>query len=103
MRKKQCTIKELALHQLCTIVFYEDRMIDPGPDNKIQMSHPNAQSVGISYSEILQKVIRAFPDCHTGVASLIWYAVKIRAREEGYENWKLPQRRPHGNSRREMK
>ena len=84
------TVRECALELLGFVNHYEDRntgeVVDP--------DHPNARSVGIPYDQVIAGIQEEFPACKTTVACLRWYSVKIRADEEGYENYDLPQRRP---------
>lgn len=88
------TIKSAALEALCEVAYYENREEKYGDDNRVDASHPKAQSVGIPYAEVLQRIVAEFPGADTSVACLRWYSVKVRAEEFGYEGLRLPQRRP---------
>lgn len=88
------TVRAAALELLCHVAYYEDRNEKPGDDNRVEEGTQNARSVGIPYDEIIRRIHVEFPDCQTSVACLRWYAVKVRAEEFGYENLRLPQRRP---------
>lgn len=100
MSRKRRTIREYALKHLCKIDYWEDRREDPSPDNRVSLRASHARSVGVPYDKILTAVKRSFPDCRTNIASLRWYAVKVRVGEEGYEGWHLPQRRPRVRKKR---
>jgi hypothetical protein len=86
------TVRECALDHLCTVDFYEDRAQESG--HKVDPSDPNGRSVGFPYDYVLDRIREEFPLCNTTIACLRWYAVKVRAEEEGYEGWRLTQRRP---------
>lgn len=88
------TVRECALELLGFIAYYEDRAKSPGPDNIVDPDFPGARSVGIPYNEVIDGIYEEFPACKTSIACLRWYSVKVRAGEEGYENYDLPQRRP---------
>jgi hypothetical protein len=88
------TIKSRAIDLLCQITHYENKTEKSGDENYVNMDHPEARSVGIPYSEILQQIHDDFEGCKTTTECLRWYAVKIRVGEHGYEDLRMPQRRP---------
>jgi len=88
------TIRETALDLLCEVAYYEDKTLKSSPENVVAEDHPNARSVGIPYLEIIERIKGQFDGAKTSVACLRWYAVKIRAEEFGYEDYRLVQRRP---------
>ncbi len=92
------TIRECALDLLCRVAFHEDRTVEAGSENVVDSTHEHARSVGIPYNEVIDGILEEFPACNTTVACLRWYAVKVRAQEEGYENYVLPQRRPRAKA-----
>ena len=87
------TIKAASVELLCHVAHYEDRDAKPGT-TEVAADDPKARSVGLAYDEIIRRVQDEFPGCSTSVACLRWYAVKIRVGEHGYEDLRLPQRRP---------
>lgn len=87
------TIKAASVELLCHVSHYEDRDAKPGTTT-VEATDPKARSVGLAYDEIIRRVQDEFPGCSTSVACLRWYAVKIRVGEHGYEDLRLPQRRP---------
>lgn len=88
------SIRAAALEMLCEVVYYEDKTIRAKKDNVVPKEHKNARSVGVPYLEIIDRLKDEFPDCNTSPACLRWYAVKVRAGEFGYEDYRLAQRRP---------
>ena len=88
------TIKSAALEHLGEIAYYEDRNAKYGDDNRVEPDHPNAQSVGIPYAEVIERIKYEFDGAETSVSCLRWYAVKVRGGDQGYEHATLPQRRP---------
>jgi len=88
------TVREVALELLCFVHHYEDRAKSPGDDNIVDPDFEGARSVGLPYDQVIAGIQEEFPACKTTVACLRWYSVKVRADEEGYENFILPQRRP---------
>lgn len=88
------TIKSVSINLLCHVTHYENRDEKSGPENHVEKSHPKARSVGLSYDDVLEQIHAQFPGCETSVACLRWYAVKIRANEQGYEDLTMCQRRP---------
>jgi len=98
--KSDRTIKAASVELLCHVAFYEDRdeKIDP-EKNVVEASNPKARSVGLAYDEIIRRIQDEFPGCSTTVACLRWYSVKIRVEEHGYEDLRLPQRRPRAKPR----
>lgn len=90
------TVRHMALELLCAVDYYEDKTQTPTPVNRVPADHPNARSVGYSYSEICDAINRRWPNKPdpTRPESLRWYAVKVRAGEYGYEGYQLAQRRP---------
>ena len=93
------TVRESALEYLCHIVSYEDRAENPSVTNVVDKNHKGARSVGLPYDQVIGYIVDEFPACKTTVACLRWYAVKVRAQEDGYEGYCLPQRRPRVKSR----
>lgn len=93
------TIKSASVDLLCSVAFYENRTEKSGDDNRVEEDHPEARSVGLAYDEIIRRVQEEFPGCKTSVACLRWYSVKIRVEEHGYEDLRLPQRRPRAKPR----
>lgn len=91
------TVRDEAIVWLSTIDYYEDKTKKSSEGNRVDISHPNARSVGLPYATILEKVLEVFPSAKTSAACLRWYSVKIRAEEEGFEGYRLPQRRPRAN------
>lgn len=87
------TIKAASVELLCAVSHYEDRDAKPGTTT-VEATDPKARSVGFGYDEIIDRLMEEFPDAGTSVACLRWYAVKIRVGEHGYEDLRLPQRRP---------
>ncbi len=92
------TIRATAIELLCHVEFYEDRDKKADKGNVVAETNKQARSVGIAYDEIICHIKAEFPDCKTTVACLRWYSVKIRVEELGYENLRLPQRRPRAKS-----
>lgn len=88
------TIRARALELLCAVAYHEDRTKDPHVDNVVAADAKDARTVGIPYDTIIEKIKERFPECNTSIACLRWYAVKVRAEEYGYEDLRLPQRRP---------
>ena len=89
------TIREASLEWLCHVVYYEAKTKKSDAENRnISHTDKNARSVGLSYSEIIDRIQAEFPGAKTSVACLRWYAVKVRANEFGYEGYNLVQRRP---------
>ena len=78
------------IENLCHIDYhyYENK------DKKIRVdpTHKEARSKGISYEEILKKVLEDFPYAGTSLNSIRWYARKIK--EETYPGYKMPYFRP---------
>jgi len=93
------TIRAAAIELLCLVDFFEDRDEKLGADNVIDEKHEHARSVGIAYDEIIRRIKAEFSSCKTTVACLRWYSVKIRVEEFGYENLRLPQRRPRAKAK----
>jgi len=91
--KPKRTIKAASVELLCAVSHYEDRDAKPGTTT-VEATDPKAHSVGFGYDEIIDRLMEEFPDASTSVACLRWYAVKIRVGEHGYEDLRLPQRRP---------
>lgn len=88
------TIRAFALELLCEVAHHEDRTKDPAEDNVVAQDAEGARTVGLPYDTIIEKIKERFPECNTSIACLRWYAVKVRAEEYGYEDLRLPQRRP---------
>ncbi len=91
------TIRSAAIELLCHVDHFEDRELPHG--TKVEADNPNARSVGLPYDVIIAMITEEFPTCKTTVACLRWYSVKIRVEELGYENLRLPQRRPRAKPR----
>lgn len=92
--EKAATIRETSLRLLAWVHFYEDKNRPVGEDNRVPETHPRAGSVGLTYNEIIRIILSHFPDAKTTVACLRWYAVKVRAGETNYDQWRLARRRP---------
>lgn len=91
------TIREAALALLCEVTHYEEKSKKPGSEgNAFDAPSPTRRSVGLQYDDILSRLRDEFPGSQTSLACLRWYAVKVRVEEHGYENLRLPQRRPRG-------
>ena len=88
------TIREAALHWLCYAAYYEDPAEKSGPENVVAADFSKARSVGITYLDVIDRIKEEFPGCETTVACLRWYSVKVRAGEQGYEDYRLCQGRP---------
>lgn len=93
------TIKSVAVDLLCSVVYHEDRDEKSNDENRVEADHPKARSVGIAYDEVIRRIKEEFDGCNTSVACLRWYSVKIRVGEHGYEDLRLPQRRPRAKPR----
>ena len=78
---KMPTIRETALRLLTHV-------LTTGKDGR---------TVGMPYDYVVDSVRRLFPESKTTRACLRWYAVKVRVGEAGYEQWRLPQRRPRSS------
>lgn len=83
---KQASIKELACTLLCETVDTID-----------------GRSVGMSYSDVLARILEQRPNAKTSLNCLRWYAGKIRILADGYFNYKLPQMRHRGGVAKEEK
>ena len=96
------TIRAAAIELLCHVDYHEDRDKPSGPDNVVGEDHGDIRSVGLPYDEIIRRIKDEFSAvrCETTVACLRWYAVKIRVEEHGYEDLRLPQRRPRVKSKK---
>ncbi|UFK26691.1 hypothetical protein [Roseobacter phage RDJL6] len=92
--KPKKTIKSVAVDLLCHVAYYENRNEKSSDENRVSEDHPQARSVGLAYDEIIRRIQDEFEGCGTSVACLRWYSVKIRVEEQGYEDLRLPQRRP---------
>lgn len=92
--EKPRTIRQASIDHLCAVAYYEDRSEKSKDENRVEADNPKARSVGIAYDEIIRLIQDEFPGCKTTVACLRWYSVKIRVEEAGYEELRLPQRRP---------
>lgn len=90
----ESTIRLVSCALLCQIEFYEDRTKKASDENRVEKKHQQSRSVGLSYPDVLARVLEKFPEAATSIECLRWYAVKIRAQEFGYEGMSLPQRRP---------
>lgn len=88
------TIKSTSVDLLCHVAFYENRTEKSSDENRVEADNTEARSVGLAYDEIIRRIQEEFPGCKTSVACLRWYSVKIRVEEHGYEDLRLPQRRP---------
>jgi len=88
------TIKSVAVDLLCATAYHENRDEKSSDENRVDADHPKARTVGIAYDEIIRRIQEEFEGCNTSVACLRWYSVKIRVGEHGYEDLRLPQRRP---------
>lgn len=88
------TIKSVAVDLLCATAYFENRDEKSSDENRVAEDHPKARTVGIAYDEIIRRIQEEFEGCNTSVACLRWYSVKIRVGEHGYEDLRLPQRRP---------
>lgn len=88
------TIRGYALQLLCEVAFYEDKGRKPSRLNRVDDSHKNAGSVGLTYDDILERIHTKFPGSQTSAACLRWYCVKVRASERSYDGFQLPRRRP---------
>ena len=92
------TIVSAALEHMSEIAYYEDKTKKYGDDNRVEADHPNAQSVGVPYRTILERILAEFEGAKTSIACLRWYAVKVNAGDKGYEGHRLPQRRPRAKT-----
>ena len=90
------TVKALAIHFLCFVEYHEDKTKSPSEENRVDIKHPNAGSVGLSYAVILQKIKEELPKAKTTPACLRWYASQMRGGEKFFDDptWVLPRRRP---------
>ena len=100
MNESALTIRSVAVDLLCLVDHHENRNKNPSLTNMVESDHPHSRSVGLPYDEIIRQIRARFPQCHTSVACLRWYSVKIRVEESGYEGLRLPQRRPRVKSRK---
>lgn len=97
--KEGRSIREAALALLCDVVHYERKDQLQGPKNAPKTIPPgndpaDYRTVGLPYDLIIAAIRKEFTGSKTTVACLRWYAVKVRVEEKGYENLRLPQRRP---------
>ncbi len=102
-RKYHRTIRQASVELLCLVEYSEDKTQPYGPDNvlaSVVALDKDHQTVGLPYDEIIRRIQDEFDGCETSVACLRWYAVKIRAGEQDYENLRLPQRRPRVKPKR---
>jgi hypothetical protein len=79
------TIRDTSLALLCHIV----------------ETNEDDRSVGLPYKEIVEIIHELHDNSKTSIECLRWYAVKIRAEEEGYEGIRLPQIRPRNSKAKE--
>lgn len=79
-KKKSRTgeIREFCEAKLQEVAYHENKTKDVGPDNVLKKAGKNTRPVGISFSDILDQVRKAFPDASTSYACLRWYAVHLR-------------------------
>jgi len=88
---REPTVKELACSLLCTVERWEHR--DTG--QPCSPWHPEARSLGMPYSEVLERVMAVFPEASTTLASIRWYAVQINdGLNAKFDGYLLPGRRP---------
>lgn len=92
--ERKRTVRAASLELLCRVEYYEEKSRGPSDDNRFAEAAPDRRSVGLPYDEILKAITAEFPGAQTSVACLRWYAVKVRVEDAGYENLRLPQRRP---------
>lgn len=94
-KKRLPFIKQTVFKLLCEIRYYEDRGLDISPENRVEVTHPNARSVGHPYKVILAKIKKTFPLCNPSVEDIRRYATLIRRGEA--PDMRLAQRRPRPN------
>lgn len=71
---KRKSIKQLTIELLQHVDYYEDRGRDEGPENRVPAGTKNSRSVGLSYGEIMARIIREIPTARYSINSLRWYA-----------------------------
>lgn len=94
--KRTDTVVATAMNLLARVAYYEDKTLDPSDDNRVEANHPNARSVGLTYSEVLTLVLEAHPGAKTTNACLRWYVGRVNQGDASYTQWKMPGRRPRG-------
>lgn len=86
-------IKDRCTHYLCEVIYYEERNLPRGPENRFSEPSPSRRSVGMSYEEVLRKVKEDIPTCKTTIASLRWYSGKMQAGDLQGGSYIMPTRR----------
>lgn len=97
------TIREYSIELLCKVEYYEDRGRAAHPDNRVPPTHANARSVGMPYEDIIKAIKQRWPESETTPECLRWYAVHIRNGSDGYQGFRLAQRRPRPQSPKKAK
>lgn len=90
---KTAEIKERSVKYLCAVIYYEERSLPRGPQNKFSEPSPTRRSVGMSYVDILAKIKEEVPECKTTIASLRWYSGKMQSGDLGPNEYVMPARR----------
>ena len=89
------TIRQTAIDLLTHVDHHEAGYKGP----RVPAETPGARSVGLPYSEIMDRVRNLHPTSKTTVPDLRWYACQVRSEAPGYEGLRLPQRRPRSRLR----
>lgn len=94
-RRKNGSVKAIALELLCTVAYREDPTRPYGPDNVLPADgSKGGTTVGLSNKEVLKRLKERCPSASPSRACLIWYAARVREGREDFIGFVLPRRRP---------
>lgn len=71
-------IREFCEAALVEVAYHENKSKPVGPENVLKSASKLTRPVGVPFSEILDRVRKAFPDASTSYACLRWYGVHMR-------------------------
>lgn len=87
------TIKQVAIAYLTMIDHYEDPTVR---GRHVDATHLGAISIGLPYTEILERIKAECPDNDTTMNSVYFYNSALKRGTPGHEGHQLPDKRPRG-------
>lgn len=98
-------IRRVMLKALEVVSHYEAKATGVKISKQAAKSYPRESllSVGLPYREVLARVLAKMPHARTSIITLRVAAAAVRNNERGFENCKLPQKRPHNSTRKDTK
>ncbi|MBR0876931.1 hypothetical protein JQ608_06905 [Bradyrhizobium liaoningense] len=100
-RPRGTPIRNAIVEALMVVTHYVERDTRRVVSNKEAMTRDRKTllSVGLPYTECLERVKAKHPGCKTTLGALRVAAIRARNGLDGYEVFQLPQKRPHRKSK----